>query len=65
MSKDNKYLNIKSILDDLIKRDDLDKNRQFSPMVPAKDALLLDTSNITVEEALKKIILIISKKLKK
>ena len=65
LSKDNKYLNIKSILDDLIKRDDLDKNRQFSPMVPAKDALLLDTSNITVEEALKKIILIISKKLKK
>ena len=65
LSKDNKYLNIKSILDDLIKRDDLDKNRQFSPMVPAKDAFLLDTSNITVEEALKKIILIISKKLKK
>ena len=34
-------------------------------MVPAKDALLLDTSYLTVEEALKKIIIIISKKLKK
>ena len=63
--KYNKDLNLKNILYDLIKRDDLDKNREFSPMVPAKDAFLLDTSNITVEEALKKIIAIISEKLKK
>ena len=46
-------------------RDNLDKNREFSPMVPAKDAFLLDTSNLTVEEALKKIIVIISQKFKK
>ena len=63
--KNNKYLNIKNVLDDLSKRDNLDKNRKFSPMVPAKDAFLLDTSNLTVEEALKKIIVIISKKFKK
>ena len=63
--KNNKDLNLKNILDDLSKRDDLDKNREFSPMVPAKDAFLLNTSNLTVEEALKKIIVIISKKLKK
>ena len=63
--KNNKDLNLKNILDDLSKRDNLDKNREFSPMVPAKDALLLDTSYLTVEEALKKIIIIISKKLKK
>ena len=63
--KNNKDLNLKNILDDLSKRDNLDKNREFSPMVPAKDAFLLDTSNLTIEEALKKIIVIISKKLKK
>ena len=34
-------------------------------MVPAKDAFLLNTSNLTIEEALKKIIVIISKKFKK
>ena len=61
----NKDLHLKNILNDLSKRDNLDKNREFSPMVPAKDAFLLDTSNLTVEEALKKIIVIISKKLKK
>ena len=43
----------------------MDKNRQISPMFPANDAFLLDTSNITVEEGLKKIISIISKKLEK
>ena len=63
--ENNKDLNLKHILDDLSKRDNLDKNREFSPMVPAKDAFLLDTSNLTVEEALKKIIVIISKKFKK
>ena len=63
--KNNKDLNLKNILDDLSKRDNLDKNREFSPMVPAKDAFFLDTSNLTIEEALKKIIIIISKKFKK
>ena len=61
----SKDLHLKNILNDLSRRDDLDTNREFSPMVPAKDAFLLDTSNLTVEEALKKIIVIISKKLKK
>ena len=63
--KNNKDLNLKNIINDLSKRDNLDKNREFSPMVPAKDAFFLDTSNLTVEEALKKIIIIISKKFKK
>ena len=65
LAKNNKDLNLKKILDDLSKRDNLDKNREFSPMVPAKDAFFFDTSNLTVEEALKKIIIIISKKFKK
>ena len=63
--KNNKDLNLKNILEDLSKRDNLDKNREFSPMVPAKDAFLLDTSDLTIEEALKKIIVIISQKFKK
>jgi len=63
--ENNKNLNLKNIINDLTKRDNLDKKRQFSPMVPAKDAFLLNTSNITVEEGVKKIISIISKKLEK
>lgn len=63
--ENHKNLNLHNIIEDLTKRDELDKNRPFSPMVPAKDAFLLDTSNITVEEGVEKIISIISKKLEK
>ena len=58
-------LNLNDIIDDLIKRDYIDKNRQLSPLVSAKDAYLLDTSNITSDDGLKKIIKIISRKLEK
>ena len=58
-------LNLSDIIDDLTKRDYIDKNRQLSPLVLAKDAYLLDTSNITSEDGLKKIIQIISRKLEK
>ena len=47
------------------KRDYFDRNRQLSPLVSAKDAYLLDTSNITSDDGLKKIIQIISRKLEK
>ena len=58
-------LNLNDIIDDLTKRDYIDKNRQLSPLVSAKDAYLLDTSNITSDDGLKKIIQIISRKLEK
>ena len=61
----NSNLNLSDIIDDLKKRDYFDRNRQLSPLVSAKDAYLLDTSNITSDDGLKKIIQIISKKLEK
>ena len=63
--KSNSNLNLSDIIDDLTKRDYIDKNRQLSPLVSAKDAYLLDTSNITSDDGLKKIIQIISRKLEK
>ena len=64
-SNSNSNLNLSDIIDDLKKRDYFDRNRQLSPLVSAKDAYLLDTSNITSEDGLKKIIQIISRKLEK
>ena len=63
--KKNSNLNLSDIINDLKKRDYIDKNRQLSPLVSAKDAYLLDTSNITSDDGLKKIIQIISRKLEK
>lgn len=64
-SNSNSNLNLSDIIDDLTKRDYIDKNRQLSPLASAKDAYLLDTSNITSDDGLKKIIQIISRKLEK
>ena len=61
----NSNLNLSDIIDELAKIDYIDKNRQLSPLVSAKDAYLLDTSNITSDDGLKKIIQIISRKLEK
>ena len=63
--KHNSNLNLRDIIDELTKRDNFDRNRQLSPLASAKDAYLLDTSNITPAEGFKKIIQLISKKLKK
>jgi len=35
---------------ELRKRDDQDMTRALAPLMPAKDAILLDTTNLTVEE---------------
>ena len=64
-SNSNSNLNLSDIINDLKKRDYFDRNRQLSPLVSAKDAYLLDTSNITSDDGLKKIIQIISRKLEK
>ena len=37
------------VLEDLQKRDDADRNRAVSPLVPAADAYLLDTSNLDID----------------
>ena len=63
--KSDSNLNLSDIIDDLTRRDNFDRNRQLSPLVSAQDAYLLDTSNITAEDGLKKIIQIISRKLEK
>ena len=63
--KNNSNANIENIIKDLKNRDNLDKNRQLAPMVLAKDAILIDTSYITIREGTKKIISIISRKLEK
>ena len=39
-----------SVLDDLIARDERDASRHTAPMVPADDAILIDTSTMTMHE---------------
>lgn len=44
-----------SVLADIVKRDELDSSRDTSPLRPADDAVLLDTSNLTIEQVIARI----------
>ena len=49
-------VSIEEIKRNLAKRDDLDVNRFESPLVKAKDAITLDSSYLTLEDQVKKIV---------
>lgn len=40
----------KEVLSDILRRDENDRNRDFAPLKQAKDAVEIDTSDMTVEE---------------
>lgn len=46
---------IKSVLQDIIKRDENDSTRQFSPLKMAEDAILIDTTNMDIQLVIKTI----------
>ncbi|MDF2590515.1 MAG: cmk [Anaerocolumna sp.] len=48
--------NIKEIEQDIIDRDKQDMNREISPLKQADDAILLDSSNMSIDEVIDKII---------
>jgi cytidylate kinase len=50
------------ILKDVIERDKIDTSRKDSPLKPAEDSIIIDTSNMSFEEVLNKVLEIIEKK---
>jgi CMP/dCMP kinase len=44
-------VNLDAVLADILRRDDRDGGRDVAPMKPAPDAVLLDTSEMTIEQA--------------
>ena len=53
--------NLKKIEEDIIARDEQDMNREISPLKQAEDAVLVDSSYMTIEEVVDKIIEIVEK----
>lgn len=47
---------VEKVAKDIAKRDELDSNRKISPLKQAEDALFVDTSHLTVDEATDKIV---------
>lgn len=45
-------IDYQEVLADIIRRDELDSSRDTAPLRPAKDAVLLDSSSMHVEEVI-------------
>jgi cytidylate kinase len=54
---------LESVEEDLRRRDYIDSHRDFAPLKPAPDSILIDTSFMSVEEVVDRIIDIIERKL--
>ena len=52
------------VLADVKARDERDANRKDAPMKPAEDAVILDTSNLSIEEVYEKALEVINTKMK-
>ena len=47
---------LSELIEDIRRRDQLDSSRNHSPLIQADDAILIDTSQLTINEQIKKII---------
>ncbi|MDO4761895.1 MAG: (d)CMP kinase [Corynebacterium sp.] len=47
------------VLHDVIRRDELDSNRAISPLRPAEDATVVDTSNLSLDEVIQTLITLV------
>lgn len=55
-------VNLAQILAEVTERDQRDRNRQVAPLVPASDAILIDTSDLSVNEVLEQVLAVIEQK---
>ena len=53
-----------TILDDIIKRDYQDSHREFSPLKKADDAIEIDSSNLSIDEVVNRILALANEKIK-
>lgn len=56
LTQKGEKVKIEDIMSDIISRDEQDMNRKISPLVQAEDAVLVDTSSLSIDEVVDKII---------
>jgi|SRR5690625_3761569 len=50
------FVNIDDVLSELKQRDKRDENRLIAPLMPAKDAVIIDSSNLTIDETVAQVL---------
>jgi cytidylate kinase len=61
--KKGKTIHLKTVRDDMAVRDDRDRTRTVDPLRPAPDAIMIDTSLVSVEEVVGHMMKIIADRL--
>lgn len=56
LKQQNANITLQKVKEDLLQRDYNDSHRELSPLTQAKDAILIDTSNETIDQSLNKIL---------
>ena len=51
LERSGQTASLETVLSDILQRDERDRSRKIAPLVPAPDALVLDTSHMTISEA--------------
>jgi len=64
MDLNGEFVTLEELMLDIQERDRMDSNRRYSPLKKAKDALELNTTNLTIDEQVDCIVRIIKKKIK-
>lgn len=59
----NIQTSLSEVEEDLRKRDYIDSHRDFAPLKPAPDSILLDTSFLSIDEAVEAVLMIVRRKL--
>jgi len=49
-------VNLRALLQDIASRDERDANRKVSPLKPADDVVVIDTTSLTIEQVLNKVL---------
>ncbi|MGS2724567.1 (d)CMP kinase [Porticoccus sp. GXU_MW_L64] len=55
-------VNLAALVEQVRERDERDRTRNVSPLVPAHDAVVIDSSSLTIEEVLNSVLVIVSQR---
>ena len=55
-------VNLAALVEQVRERDERDRTREISPLVPAHDAVVIDSSSMAIEEVLNSVLLIVSQR---
>ncbi|UTW46043.1 (d)CMP kinase [bacterium SCSIO 12696] len=55
-------VNLAALVEQVRERDERDRTREVSPLVPAHDAVVIDSSSMAIEEVLNSVLLIVSQR---